>query len=227
MSYLAIQIFFPVQQFEKLLITPEIVIGKTVTLKKFKPEYFSDYHNMLSNTVRHGLEWPKNITLDWIISELKAELKKEQTGTVVMYCIFDNKDNKLIGFIDIRDKDPDDLGQFGVWINENYWGNGRMQEATKLISQVYFAVKNEDSYVAHVRLWNQRSYHALKNLGFKMLASSMKTGKKRAIFLYLVKKIYGDFRRIFCQIFFLTVCFRSRNCLQSYICELFEERCYL
>ncbi|MFH1832489.1 MAG: GNAT family N-acetyltransferase [bacterium] len=187
-SYLAIHVFFPAQQFEKLLVTPEIVTGKKITLKKLKPEYFLDYHNMLSNTVRKGLEWPKNITLDWTINELKAELKKEKTGTVVMYCIFDNKENKLIGFIDIRDPDPNDLGQFGVWVNENYWGSGRMQEATKLISQVYFALKNEDSYIAHVRLWNQRSYHALKKFGFQDTGFFYENGQKTRHVLILHKK---------------------------------------
>lgn len=155
---------------QRLTIAPEEVKGKIITLKRLKEEYFIDYHNMFSNIVRENLEFPKVTTLAWTIRYLKGEMSRDQFNNkkMVMYCIFDNKANKLVGALEIRDKDPSDPGQIGAWINENYWGGGRFSEAVRLISQVYFALKPEEkSYICHIRLWNKRSYHAFKKFGFK------------------------------------------------------------
>ncbi len=146
---------------------PETVAGKLVTLRKLKEEFFIDYHNMFSQTVRRGLEYPDEITLDYTIRYLRYEMRREEKKEILQYCIFDNKDNKLIGALEIREKNDLDPGQFGCWVNERYWGGGRFQEAVALISKTYFALTDAPSYCAHVRLWNKRSYAALKRFGFK------------------------------------------------------------
>lgn len=146
---------------------PEIVPGKIVTLKKLREEYFIDFHNMFSTKVRDLFESPKHITLDYTITILSYIMKLNDKGDTLYYCIFDNKDNKLIGAIEVREKNDIDPGQLGCWINENYWGGGRIQEAYKLIAQTYFQLKpKEKSFNAHVRTWNVRSYKALKKFGF-------------------------------------------------------------
>lgn len=152
----------------QLLTPPEEIKGKLVTLRTLKEEYFLDYHNMFSSDVRKGLEFPETITLSYTIRYLKIEMEKCREGKQLMYIIFDNKDNKLVGSIEIREKNPDDPGQFGFWINENYRGGGRIQEATKLIIDTYFKLHpDRDVFNVHVRLWNKRSYNALKKAGFK------------------------------------------------------------
>ncbi len=154
------------QSTAQVLTRPEEIKGKRITLKRLKEKYFIDYHNMFSATVRKNLEFPDSITLDYTIRYLKEEMRKDRTGAMLMYCIFDNVDNKLIGFLEIREKNDHDPGQFGCGINENYWGGGRFQEAFTLINELYFKLYNETSYIAHVRLWNKRSYAALKKVGF-------------------------------------------------------------
>lgn len=166
---------------------PEEIKGKVITLKRLKEEYFLDYHNMFSDTVRKNLEFPESITLNYTISMLNHDLEKEREGKMVSYCIFDNKDNKFIGWTAIRDKNPSDPGQFSFWINEKYWGGGRAQESTKLISKVYFRLKGEQSFTAHVKLWNQRSYKACKKSGFKDAGFFYENGKPTRYLLEMHK----------------------------------------
>lgn len=145
---------------------PEIIKGSIITLKRLKEEYYIDYHNMHSVTVRRAIEYPEHTTLDWTIRFLKGEQEKDAAGKVMLYCIFDNKTGKLIGSTEIREKNDKDPGQFSCWINEHYWGGGRTQEAIKLITAAYFKLTHEESFIAHVRTWNIRSYKALKKAGF-------------------------------------------------------------
>lgn len=149
------------------LFAPDVVPGKVVTLKKLREEFFIDFHNMFSSKVRELFESPKHITLDYTIRVLSYIMDLHAKGETLYYCIFDNKDNRLIGAIEVREKNDIDPGQLGCWINENYWGGGRIQEAYKLIAQTYFKVKpHEKSFDAHVRTWNIRSYKAMKKFGF-------------------------------------------------------------
>lgn len=169
-----------------ILIPPKEIKGKLITLRELKEDYFFDYHSMFSSTVRKAMEFPESITLDYTIKFLKLEMAKSQEGKQLLYCIFDNKENKLIGAIDIREKNIKDPGQVGCWINENYWGGGRFQEALKLIIQTYFKLHpDQESFSAHVRLWNKRSYNALKKFGFKDVGYYYEDGKPtRYILIY-------------------------------------------
>ncbi|MCB9493483.1 MAG: GNAT family N-acetyltransferase [Epsilonproteobacteria bacterium] len=145
---------------------PEEVKGSVISLKNLKPEHFIDMHNVFSRTVRQGLEFPETINLAYSIEYFQHQLNRQKNGELIVYAIVDNKDNKIIGSINIRELNDDDPGQMGCWINEQYWGGGRIQEAIDLCSRIYFRLKKEKSYTAHVRLWNKRSYHALKKAGF-------------------------------------------------------------
>ncbi|MBY0353383.1 GNAT family N-acetyltransferase [Candidatus Babeliales bacterium] len=156
----------PATAFQLLTEIPEELKGSLVTIKKLKEEHFLDYHNMFSNIVRENMEFPKNITLSYTIMYLKSELKKMNANKMIIYVVYDNADNKLIGSVAIREKNESDPGQCSCWINENYWGGGRIQEALRLIAKAWFMVKPYDSFYAQVRLWNKRSYHALLKAGF-------------------------------------------------------------
>lgn len=156
---------------------PDEIKGKVVTLKHLKEDYFLDFHNMFSADVRKSYEFPESITLNYTLNWLNHDLERERAGNMITYCIFDNKDNKLIGGAAIRDPNPNDWGQFSFWINEKYRGGGRAQEAAKLIGKVYLRLKSAESFCAHARLWNQRSYKALKKAGFKDAGFFYENGK--------------------------------------------------
>ncbi len=147
---------------------PDEIKGKIITLKRLRPEYFEDYYKMISpKDVIDPLYLPKSH--EGIIAHLNKQLKKENAKQVLLYMIFDNKDNKLIGSISIREKNDRDPGQYSCWINNKYWGQGRIQEAIKLISDAYFKLTGAKSFDAHVEMWNIRSYYGLKKAGFKLL----------------------------------------------------------
>jgi RimJ/RimL family protein N-acetyltransferase len=162
----------------QILTPPQEIKGKLVTLRTLKEDYFLDFHNMFSSDVRKGLSFPEKISLNYTIRYLKLEMEKSQAGKQLMYVIFDNKDNKLVGEIEIREKNPTDPGQFGFWINECYRGGGRIQEATKLIISTYFKLHpDRDAFNVYVKLWNKPSYYALKKAGFKEIGYTYDKGK--------------------------------------------------
>lgn len=150
-----------------LNLVPDDVIGKSVVLRTLKEHYFIDIHNMFSADVRQWLEYPEYVDLEYTIRMLKYEMEESRLGRQLQYCIFDAKDHCFIGLIEVREKRDTDPGQFGCWLNERYRGGGRIQEAIKLISNIYFRLHKVDSFTAHVRLWNKRSYNALLKAGFK------------------------------------------------------------
>jgi RimJ/RimL family protein N-acetyltransferase len=170
---------------------PDVIPGKIVTLKKLREEYFIDFHNVFSTTVREAFESPKHITLDYTIHVLRYIMDLCDKGETLYYVIFDNKDDKLIGAIEVREKNDIDPGQLGCWLNENYWGGGRIQEAYQLISKAYFQLKpNEKSYEAQVRSWNIRSLKAMLKFGFvdEAILPDSKEGKGDRHVLRLYRK---------------------------------------
>ena len=178
-----------IENFLPLDHVPEEVKGNIITLKTLKEEYFIDFHNMFSSTVRKAFEFSETTTLGYMIDYLHAEMESSRKGEQLMYCIFDNKAHKLIGSLEIREKNPRDPGQFGCWINEGYWGGGRIQEAIKLITKTYFRLKpHEKSYIAHVRVWNKRSYNALKKAGFQDVGFFYENGKATRYLMEMKRK---------------------------------------
>ncbi len=178
--------FFPTQpqqvtttfQFSRPDNRPDEIKGEIVTLKRLHPEYFMVYHKMISPTVRKPLYWPAHGSFSWTKKQLTKELKKEAAGLTFLYTIFDNNDDKLIGALGIREKNPKDPGQFYCWLNENYWGGGRIREAIKLVTREYFKIKKVPSFTAHVEMWNLRSYYALKKAEFKLVDFYYENGEK-------------------------------------------------
>ncbi len=166
-GYIGYQWYAAEQESGPLAAAPDEVRGKKVILRKLKESYFIDFHNVFSQDVRHNIEFPEHINLDYTIRFLKYEMERNREGKQLHYCIFDAKENRLIGTLEIREKNDKDPGQFGCWLNERYRGGGRIQEAIKLITNIYFRLHpDRDSFTAHVRLWNKRSYKALLRAGF-------------------------------------------------------------
>lgn len=146
--------------------SPAEIRGSVITLKELKEEQFITLYQMFSNDVRKGLEFPAVITFGYMIAYLRELEDRAKNHNGLMYVVFDNKANVPVGIIEVRGLEPNDVGQLGCWLNENYRGDGRIQEAIKLISKAYFdKYPNEKSFLGWARTWNQRSYKALKKAG--------------------------------------------------------------
>ncbi len=173
----------------RLAEAPEEVPGSIVTLKLMKDEYFVTLHEMFTQPVRRGLDFPEHITLGYMIAYLRSLMDNHEKGKTLLYAIFDNNDNLPIGTIEIRELNTIDPGQMGCWINDKYWGGGRIQEAIKLISGVYFRLHPEENqYITHVRLWNQRSLKAMKKAGMVEVGYFYDDGKPSRYILEYRKK---------------------------------------
>ena len=156
------------EEADEIIIPPKKIVGKIVTLEEISMKHLDEFHKAFSKKVRRLVEYPQKVTIAFDRALIKHDVEAVQKGKMINYVIFDNKDKKLIGAIEIKDKNPEDPGQLSDWINENYWGGGRFRESLKIISLVFFKYKkNEKEFDAHVRLWNKRSYLAHKNAGME------------------------------------------------------------
>ena len=168
---------------------PETINGKVITLKKLNAKFMFDYFLMFSDPVRKDLEFPQKVTFGYVSFYVKREIEKMTQDKLISYCIFDNKVNKLVGAIEIREKNNIDPGQLGMWLNENYRGGGRIQEALFLISKAYFQIRKEaDSYIVHVRPYNYASYNAMKQFGFTKVGDYIEKDKVTRYILKLSRK---------------------------------------
>jgi len=147
-----------------------VLEGKLVVLKPLQKSFFSDYLKMFSPKVKELLHVSSQ---ESELEYLEHRLQKQKEGKTFFYCIFDKKENKLIGAIEIRNPDETD-SQLYSWLNEKYWGTGIYQEALELISREYFSQTEEKLYNANVDVTNVRSYYALKKHGF--IDSGIKKG---------------------------------------------------
>lgn len=135
--------------------------GNKVVLRLLSHFYFPEYLCMFSPTVRMALHVSDTQSE---LCYLKERLIKMHDGKTLFYCIFDKQADQLVGGIEIRD-DQIHRGQLYSWMNEDFWGGGRYQEALALASQEYFKSFNALFFNAHVDIVNQRSYHALRKFG--------------------------------------------------------------
>jgi len=148
------------------------IAGKVITLKRYQPEYAKAFMKMCTPVVRKPLYLDFPWTLENVKKQLQKEARIEKKGDTLWYLIFDNADEQLVGSVQIREYAPyrkSMPGQFTCWLNEKYWGGGRIREAIKLIAHEYFRLhKDAKHFDGHVEMDNLRSYYALKKAGFKL-----------------------------------------------------------
>jgi|SaaInlStandDraft_4_1057021.scaffolds.fasta_scaffold01964_9 RimJ/RimL family protein N-acetyltransferase len=168
------------KQLENLSDFPETITGKVITLKKLKREDASAFHAMFSDDVRKNLSFPKHINFAYTSHYVNSLVSQMEQGLTISYIIFDNKKEILIGNIQIREPNVSKLGQLGMWLNENYRGGGKIQEAIKIITATYFSVKkNAKTIEANVEPVNERSYKVLSRAGF--IETNMLDNPKRLV----------------------------------------------
>jgi RimJ/RimL family protein N-acetyltransferase len=158
------------------------LVGTRVTLRVVCVDFLSEYCRMFSVTVRTVLH----------VSSLYVEGKyvlrfchNKSKKNVFFYCIFDNTTQQLIGAVAIRDV-QESAGQLYAWINEQFWGGGRYQEALTLACEQYFTLTQFCVLTAHVDMSNKRSYYALKKNGFADVA--LKNGPYGKQYVLVLRK---------------------------------------
>jgi len=167
-------------------LPPEIP-GKIITLKLISLDYTQEYFCMLSKTVQNMINVSSPATLENTKKFLQKRYNLYLKNKIIFYFIFDNKNNNLIGKIEIRNN-KNKKGHLGSWINENYWGSGRYKEALNLISKLYFFNTKTQFYTAQIHEENLRSLHAHLKYKFKLLKKFTLRDGRRYYNLVFYKK---------------------------------------
>ena len=141
-------------------------IGNQITLRQLQRSFFDAYASMFSPMVQQILHVPDVDQERLYLEERLVKVEEQQT---FFYCIFDNERDILIGAIEIR-YSAEYRGQLYCWLNEQFWGEGRFNEALALALTAYFALHPHLYFItAHVDVSNQRSFWALRKCGFAPL----------------------------------------------------------
>ncbi|MBL4588069.1 GNAT family N-acetyltransferase [Candidatus Babeliales bacterium] len=167
-------------------VFPDTVRGKVVTLKVMTKSQTDQYYEMFSEQARRGLNFPLDTTdREWTDSYVNYQIWRHEKREMLCYAIHDNTDKHLIGFIDLRVFWRQDPGQMGFWINEKYYGGGRMREAVDLLVNAYFQIMDVSVVNAYVEPFNHRSFAACKKFGFEFVGFSH---KKDRPFYYVLER---------------------------------------
>jgi len=150
------------------LMLPETIKGKKITLNRLCKNHFEQYHAMFSPKIKTIIKSLVSHNLENTASFLTDKLAEIVSGKISIYCILDNKQDKLIGAIELR-KPSNPNGQLGAWINENYWGGGRYQEVLDLLLKNYFRAKHTEVFKILVGVNNTRSIKAHEKYGFTVV----------------------------------------------------------
>jgi RimJ/RimL family protein N-acetyltransferase len=173
------------------------IASSLVTIRSLRTEFIGAYLEHFSPAVRASLHATSLETereylaarLDStknLVGETVGGAKKDK---MFFYCIFEARQEALIGAIEIRARD-ESAGQLYCWINEKYWGAGHFQQALKLAAQEYFAQTGELFFTAHVDVANMRSYGALRKAGFAPLGFHAGPNGKQHVLL-LRRPVYA------------------------------------
>ena len=145
-----------------------ILKGKKVTLK---PITYDDCEDFIcwrnSAFIKKHFIYRKDITLeeqkDWIKN-------KVETGLVVQFIIWDNRDNKKIGCVYLQNIDTNKKeAEFGILIGEEeYVGGGRGTESATLINKYAFEQLGIERIYLRVLKNNERAQKSYTKAGFSL-----------------------------------------------------------
>lgn len=144
--------------------------GEKVILKPISSDDYKQVYELL--TPRCGMQCGLHFPLEKdrktkIKAQLDWEADCQKSFKALYYGIFDMKTGVLMGSIDVRKSD----GEIGYWMGEAYRGEGRIEEAIKLITAEYFACTNVPYILAKVNPENIASLKSLLKTGFKIVGS--------------------------------------------------------
>lgn len=157
---------------------PYEIKGNVITLKRLGYEHLEGYHAMFSDDTRFSFRFWKSADYAKTQNYVYNLISRMNDGEIMAYGIFDNADNCFIGQIEVRSLHEDDPGQIGSWLNENYRGKGRIQEAIKLLLKAYFEISGQTRVNTYVETFNKRSYRAFQKAGFKQAGRAFMYNKK-------------------------------------------------
>ena len=155
--------------------------GSLVTLKRLTEKFIPDYLLMFSECVATKLHVPSvQNEAQYVTDRLK-----KSNYELFFYCIFEKASNQLIGALEIRDAE-EYSGQLYTWLNQQFWGGNRFQEAMRLAVAYYFEATGQPHLRVHIDVNNGRSYRAFKKAGFA--DNGIKNGPNGKQYIMVLRK---------------------------------------
>lgn len=136
-----------------------VLEGRLVVLYPLAQGHISSYVQHYSVRVQQLLH------VDNLQQEIRYVHQSLTDKNSFFYGITQKSSPTIIGAIEIRS--PVYRSQLYCWLNEHYWGKGYFQEAMQLVAIHYFKVTGHGTICACVDYENERSFYALKKVGFQ------------------------------------------------------------
>ena len=146
--------------------------GEKVILKHFTQNEYEQAYEQL--TMRCAMQAGLHFSSEnkqrkaEIKRQLDWEIEQRKSGEFLLYGIFDPNTGACMGSVNVRKSD----GEIGYWIGEAYRGNGRMEEAVKLITVEYFKCTKVPYILAEVNPENIASLKLLLKTGFRIIGKT-------------------------------------------------------
>lgn len=143
-----------------------VLKGKKVTLKPITYDDCEDFIGWRNSAfIKKHFIYRKDITLEEQRNWIK---NKVETGLVVQFIIWENKDNKKIGCVYLQNIDVDKKeAEFGILIGEEeYVGGGRGTESATLINTYAFEELGLERIYLRVLNNNERAQKSYVKAGF-------------------------------------------------------------
>jgi diamine N-acetyltransferase len=147
------------------------VEGDKVALGPRRREHIPDYLRWMNDfevtrSIGHGMA---PLTLE--AEEEWYERTSKNTGSDVLFTIYERATNRAIGNAGLHQVDPKNrTAIFGIMIGEkDCWGKGYGTEATRLVLDYAFTALSLHSIRLHVYSYNERGIRAYQRAGFKLV----------------------------------------------------------
>lgn len=169
-----------------------VIKGKKFILRPFKEGDEKALVKNLNNKniSKNLLNLPFPYRLKDAKSWIEINLKEYQNKKSSMAGFAIDVGGNLVGSIAFHNIVPGHKAMIGYWLAEDYWGQGMMTEAIKLITEFGFRKMNLKRLYAHTYTWNEGSQKALIKNGYKFEGELKKHAYKNGKFIddYLYAK---------------------------------------
>ncbi len=143
---------------------PQELVGSLITLRVFEADFIPELFAIISLQSKQGRRFERpvfNTTKVFFLDSL--ERMSDCLG--ILYGIFDQQTDVLLGAIEIREPNADQ-GQLQVWLHDAYFSRGHYQEILQLLLPVYFSWSKRMWLNARVEASNSSSVRAHEKAHF-------------------------------------------------------------
>jgi ribosomal-protein-alanine N-acetyltransferase len=148
--------------------TPSLIKGNRIKFRRLRKSDAENIQAILKDKDFHrlvGIPHPYTLrdALAFIIRAHRGRLR----GTDLIYAITEKDNDKVIGRIGLHGlKSVHNRAEIGYWLAKEYWGQGIIGEAIRMMLKIGFKDLKLRRIHAYTFVYNEASIRALNKLGF-------------------------------------------------------------